>query len=716
MKAGWSPPTPRWVLARPASRAALLGAMREWGVSAPVAQVLCSRELSADLLAAPLRPTPNPGLREAARRILQAIEAGKRIRIHGDYDADGVTATATLVLGLREVGAQVHGFIPHRLTEGYGIHPDRVPDHAQAADLIVTVDCGVSNLEEVRALIAAGAEVVVTDHHAPGPDFPECLVVHPQLTENYDPALHNLTGAGVAYHLLWAVYELLGRPEPRTLLPLAMLGTVADVAPLIGENRALVRAGLSELGRTELPGLRALLAGQKLERPSARDVAFVLAPRINAAGRMGEADRALELLTLQSEHEARALAAYLEIRNGERRQIQDEMFAQALDLADPRDPALVLTHEDWHAGVMGIVASKLVETFHKPVYIVAQGKGSVRSTPGISAVEGLTENQDLLKRFGGHPGAAGFSLDPANFGTLRGRLHAYVRRFPAPVPTVRLDAPLLAQGLSSELLGELAEFEPFGEGHRRPQWHLRGSLSETRLVGKRGDALQFRLGGLRGVKYGERDDAAGERDVAAELALNEWRGRVSLELHAGALRPPARLTLEGAGDVAPADRAALPRLDPSAALAHLKTGAAAYAGGNVASYLRDNVPGLTLLEAGEGHPGGELILYALPAEDDLRRWLREAAGRGGRVSFAFGPKTLGELGAEHVPAPLRTGADVEAAADAYRRWQWAHHYRVLDDAGWAASVYAMLGLEPGDVEPRDVEAGDIGAVEKIALA
>ena len=383
-----------------------------------MAQVLCGRDLRTELLALPLELTPNPALREAARHIVAAVREGKRIRIHGDYDADGVSATATLVLGLRAIGANVHGFIPHRLNEGYGIHPDRVPEHAAAADLVVTVDCGVSNLDEVKSLLATGTEVVVTDHHAPGENFPECLVVHPHLTPDYDPDRHNLTGAGVAYHLLWAVYEELGRPEPRALLPLATLGTVADVAPLLGENRALVRAGLAEMARTELPGLRALMNEKRVRQPTARDVAFILAPRINAAGRMGEADRALELLTTPSDHEAKSLAAYLEIRNQERRKIQDDMFAQALQLADPNDPALVLTHDDWHAGVMGIVASKLVETFNRPVYIVAQSKGSVRSTPGISAVQGLRESRDLLGRFGGHPGAAGFSLDPQNFGAL----------------------------------------------------------------------------------------------------------------------------------------------------------------------------------------------------------------------------------------------------------------------------------------------------------
>ena len=228
--------------------------MRAWNVSPALAQVLAGRGVTPELLNAPLQLSPNPALREAARQIVAAVRGKRRIRIHGDYDADGVSATAVLVLGLRELGAAVHGFIPHRLREGYGIHPDRVPEHAAAADLLVTVDCGVTNLEEVRALLEAGTAVIVTDHHAPGPDFPACLVVHPHLTDGFDAAQHNLTGAGVAYHLLWAVRAELGLDEPRSLAPLATLGTVADVAPLLGENRALVRAGLDAMPDTALPG------------------------------------------------------------------------------------------------------------------------------------------------------------------------------------------------------------------------------------------------------------------------------------------------------------------------------------------------------------------------------------------------------------------------------------------------------------------------------
>lgn len=702
-------PLARWVLARPASREVLLDTMRTWRVSPPLAQVISGRGLTHDLLDPPLTLTPNPALIEAARRIVQAINEKKRIRIHGDYDADGVSATATLVLGLQAAGADVHGFIPHRLNEGYGIHASRVAEHAAAADLLVTVDCGVTNLEEVKALLEAGVNVIVTDHHAPGPNFPDCLVVHPHLTEHFDHDIHNLTGAGVAYHLLWAVYQELGLPEPRHLTALACLGTVADVAPLLGENRALVRAGLAELQSTELYGLRALMEGKRVKQPTARDVAFILAPRINAAGRMGEADIALALLTCDNKHEAARLAAYLETRNGERRVLQDDMFKQALELADPADPALVITHPDWHAGVMGIVASKLVETFFKPVYIVAQGKGSVRSTPGISAVQGLRNSEDLLKKFGGHPGAAGFSLDESNLDAFRERIHDYARGFPVPVPTVRLDAPLPTLGASIEMVSQAASFEPFGEGNLPPMWHVRGLLTEPRLVGKNGNSLQFRLGQLKGVKYNETDASGGERDLGTHLNLNEWRGRVNLELHAQALRQPHALELEGAA----ADVPPIARLNPKEAMTHLATGAVAYAENGVVSFLQNNVPGVTLIEKGEECGTQEVILYALPPEEDLRRWLLS-----GRVAFAFGPKTLadleGALTAYHLSAPpenpladaLKDEQRLEAAADAYRRWQWAHHYRVLDDAGWTASVYAMLGL--GEYE-NEGNSGHIGA-------
>ena len=680
-------PDAHWLLSPPASREELIRTMAEFEVSPMLAQVLFARHLSAAHLTPELTLTPNPGLLEAARRIVAAIKAGKRIRIHGDYDADGVSATATLIWGLREVGANVHGFIPHRLNEGYGIHPSRVAEHAGAADLIVTVDCGVTNHLEIRDLLAMGAEVIVTDHHSPGPEFPDCLVVHPRLTQKYDPAIHNLTGAGVAYHLLWAICNELGLSAPTHLTPLATLGTVADVAPLIGENRALVVAGLAAFADTQLPGVRALMNGAK--SVSARDVGFVLAPRLNAAGRMGEADVALELLTTTQKVEAETLATYLDIKNGERRLLQDKMFKEALHLADPEAPAIVVTKDNWHAGVMGIVASKLLDTYYKPVFIVAQGKGSVRSTPGISAVGGLTYSADLLSRYGGHPAAAGFAMPEENFPAFRQRVHEYARQFAVPFPVVALDAPLPAGCADLELTTELERFEPFGEGHRPPLWHLRGELSAAKLIGQTKNTLSFTALGVRGIKYGETRTRSGPHDFALNLRRNAWNGRENAEFFGEALRVPETLRLAGE----PEDSPRLERLDPKTAMNHLRAGAAVYATGEVAAYLADQIAGLSLLDENDDLTG-EAVLYALPPEDTLRRWLSQ-----GQVSFAWGPKTLGELdgvslGSRAVLSGLNwQREDIRAgSADTYRRMQWAHFYRTLDDEGFARAVRRMLGL------------------------
>ncbi len=706
------PPPARWVLAAPAPKADLLRIMADFEVSPPLAQVIHARGLTRDLLTPALTLTPNPGLREAARRLVAAIKGNKKIRIHGDYDADGVTATSVLVLGLRELGANVHGFIPHRLNEGYGVHPDKVAEHADSCEVLVTVDCGVTNLAEVRALLALGVEVIVTDHHSPGPDFPECLVVHPKLTSEYDPARHNLTGAGVAYHLLWAAREELKLPPPTNYADLATIGIVADVAPLIGENRALVMAGLVQLGQSVHPGVQALMGSGQLGvgqrgHVSARDVAFILAPRLNAAGRLGEADLALELLTTGNSRRAQELALYLETRNAERRSIQDRMFKEALEIADPTEPAIVVTHPDWHAGVMGIVASKLLETYYKPVYIVTQGKGSVRSTPGISAVGGLEHAREHLRRFGGHPGAAGFAIEDAQLPAFRDKLHEYARTFAVPVPRYRLDAALPVGAAVMSLAREIEAFEPYGEGHASPLWWLRGELTETRLVGKSGESLQFKFGGTKGIKHGEQGLPHGEQDLAATLGRNRFKGREYLEFTGQALRPGAHLELEGEGEAPP-----LPRLTPQEAIQAVRAGAAAYAEGAVAAYLEGNVAGAQFLSAND-RATGEVVLFALPPEKVLRAWLNTA-----RVGFAWGPKTLnsleghygfhreglslqadarvlGELG---VASALEIGPqDVwrspslrEAAAEAYRRWLWAQLYVGLSDADWSRAARLML--------------------------
>lgn len=548
----------RWAVRPAAPPREVARLVRELSLPPLLASVLWARGVAAEALHPPLALTRIPELLRAAERLAEALERKKRILIHGDYDADGISGTAVLTLGLRALGANVTPFIPNRLGDGYGVHPDRVAEHAARADLFVTVDCGISNRAELHALQAAGVEVIVTDHHHPGQILPECLTVHPSLSPYAQAGLPELTGAGVAYHLLWALHEHLGLEAPVEYSDLATLGTIADVAPLMGENRALVNVGLKQLAHSRWPGLQAMIRRTlaRQQEPTARDVAFVLAPRLNAAGRLGEADLGLELLTTASERRALELASYLDARNADRRKLQDEMLEEALGLADPSAPALVLEATGWHPGVMGIVASKLLERFYKPVFIVAKGKGSVRSTPGISAVGGLEHARDLLERFGGHSQAAGFSLRAGQLEAFRERIYEFARQHPAPQPELLADTLLAPDEIDADLYRAVSALEPYGTGHPAPVFALSGPLEAARGVGTGGKHLTLRLGGVRGMAWnlGSEADAlgrAGAVNAAVSLRENTWQGKTTLEFLAEGVRPAAPLELSAKGRTVP---------------------------------------------------------------------------------------------------------------------------------------------------------------------
>jgi len=410
----------------------------------------------------PLALLPLKGLREAAALLEEALRQGKRIRVHGDYDADGLTGTAILVRGLAALGADVHPFIPHRLEEGYGVLMERVPEHLEASDLFLTVDCGITNHAELRELLENGVEVIVTDHHTPGKTPPPGLVVHPALTPDLK---EKPTGAGVAFLLLWALHERLGLPPPLEYADLAAVGTIADVAPLFGWNRALVKEGLARIPASSWVGLR-LLAEAVGYTGKAVEVAFRIAPRINAASRLGEAEKALKLLLTDDAAEAQALVGELHRLNARRQTLEEAMLRKLLPQADPEAKAIVLLDPEGHPGVMGIVASRILEATLRPVFLVAQGKGTVRSLAPISAVEALRSAEDLLLRYGGHKEAAGFAMDEALFPAFKARVEAYAARFPDPVREVALLDLLPEPGLLPQVFRELALLEPYGEGTR----------------------------------------------------------------------------------------------------------------------------------------------------------------------------------------------------------------------------------------------------------
>src|SRR5690554_6141288 len=736
-------PALRWLVRPPAPPAAVAALARSLQVPPALAALLWSRGLrdaAPDHLTPPLVLSPNPALKAAAERLAQAVKERKRILIHGDYDADGISGTAILVLGLRELGANVASFVPNRLTDGYGVSPERVPEHAERADLFITVDCGVSNIAEVDALQSLGVEVIVTDHHTPGEELPDCLVVHPGLSPLAQKGLPELTGAGVAFHLLWALREHLGLEAPLEYADLAALGTIADVAPLLGENRALIREGLGRMSASRWVGVRASMSQARLSGEiTARQVAFVLAPRLNAAGRLGEADLGLELLITDSERRARELAIYLDARNLERRKIQDAMFADALAKADPEAPALVLEDPDWHAGVMGIVASKLLETYYLPVYIAADGKGSVRSTPGISAVGGLRAAAPHLKRYGGHRQAAGFALDMAQFGGFRDAIYRYARSFPRPVPTVVADAIMAADEINPGLWRAITELEPYGEGHPAPLFALVDRLDMARAVGQGGNTLQLRVAGVKGVAWRQGDLAAGLApgsavDAAVTLNENEWQGVRSLEFVAEAVRPSAPLALADDVPVGAAHGGAEEEVPDGPAGGEVPAGANADAATPLSHVVRrrgdplargpivrelpgaDSVSALEQLTAGEGAtldlPAtlvSELEREALdlPTVSELRHGL-QCKMRGRPLPFSA-PKSepievaLDELGLlderGHVIrlasgtrlSPYESPSFLAGLVRRYQLRTFVHAYRHLDDEGLARTVATLFG-------------------------
>lgn len=740
MPIDFTPPAPRWMVRPAAPPRAVEALARTLEVPPALAAVLWARGLrdaAPDHLEPPLVKSPNPALDAAAERLEQAVRERKRILIHGDYDADGISGTAVLLLGLRELGASVEAFIPDRLTDGYGIHPDRVPEHAEHAELFVTVDCGITNLSEIERLREAGVEVIVTDHHTPGDVTPDCLVVHPRLSPLAHHGLPELTGAGVAFHLLWALRERMGLEPPFEYADLAALGTIADVAPLLGENRALIREGLARIADSRWPGVRASVSQAKLRAPvTARSVAFVLAPRLNAAGRLGEADLGLELLTTASERRARELAVYLDARNVERRRIQDEMFEEALAKVDPRAPALVLEDPGWHAGIMGIVASKLLEAFYRPVYIATGGKGSVRSTPGISAVGGLRAAAAHLKRFGGHRQAAGFALDMEDFPAFRDAIYTYVAGHPDPAPAIVADAVMTSDEVNDGLWRAIQALEPFGEGHPAPLFALTGRLDAARAVGKDGNTLQLRVAGVKGVGWRMGGLASslplGEFvNVAATLNESEWNGAKSVEFVADAVRAAEPLALapdvgDDAGDEeaeagANGERSAA---DPEAAFAPtLLRAITAGVAGTVRTQrgLSEGDP-VAALEALAGGP--EPVALALD-ERQLHAIEMEAIGnptvgelRRGLVAVRRGaPLPFDPVKNERIRVALReldlvddrgharrlpNGAKLSPYASAslmqglmrrYRLRTFVHAYRYLDDDGFERTAQRLFGPE-----------------------
>jgi len=560
----WQVPLPE-----PAAATALA---RDLGISPVLGQILLNRDLRDPEAAraflnpsmgALANPTGMPGMSDAVTRILAAVKGGEPIVVYGDYDVDGISGTALLTGFLELAGARVTPHLPNRMSEGYGLSGAAVRDLvSNGTRLLVTVDHGTTACEEIALAGELGLDVVVVDHHTPGPALPDAVaLVNPHLSggESAHPC-----GVGVAFKVAWALATgLAGGPRVAGVhrrfledaLALVALGTIADVVPLRDENRVFARFGLEVLGKTRRPGLRALLERSKVVAgtPRASDVGFRLAPRLNAAGRLGEAELALELMMTDSAERGAEIAAQLDRENRRRREIEaeilSEVHARVESDYEPGHPGgLVLGSKGWHPGVIGIVAARLVDRYFRPAAVVSFdgpiGRGSCRSIPAVRLPEVLEKCAPHLERYGGHAAAAGFSIEVDRFEAFREAFDAAVREIVTPmdlVRRIRVDLTTTLGEVTPALVRDIDRLAPFGAGNPRPILATRGIriAGSLRRVGRNGDHLSFLAadgtGSIRviGFRMGPRGDRIGPRstvDIAYAPAFDDWRADGSIQL------------------------------------------------------------------------------------------------------------------------------------------------------------------------------------------
>jgi single-stranded-DNA-specific exonuclease len=540
--------------------------MARHGVPRLVARILVNRGLAAaDDILAYLDPSLErlnppfglPDLEAAATRLGAAVRRGEPVAVYGDYDADGLTATAVLQQFFRELGLTCFPFIPDRLTQGYGLKLEGLRELAPHVRLVITVDCGVSDAREVAWANEQGLEVIITDHHEVPPELPPALAVVNPKRQGHTYPFGELAGVGVALLLASGVRAELRaegwfrpRQEPnlKSYLDLVALGTAADVVPLVSENRILVHQGLKVLEESRRPGIIALkeVAGLEGKPISYQNVVFQLAPRLNAAGRMGQARCALELLLSDDLAQARVQAKYLQDLNRQRQAVEEEMLKQAGALIRRTGlaarPVMVLAGEGWHRGVLGIVAARLTEEYHRPVALVSlingRGRGSARSIEGFHLFQGLHACRRVLHKYGGHAAAAGFELAADDLAALQELLEAAFHEQVGPTPprpTLKVDAEVDLHDLNPAFYRHLEDLRPFGPGNPAPVIVCLGvDCLGSRVVSDRHLKVQLAQGGHVQEAIAFEGAAAhplkGALDVALRTRVSHWQGRILPDL------------------------------------------------------------------------------------------------------------------------------------------------------------------------------------------
>ena len=546
---------------------------RETGIPPLLALVLANRGFGEPLeakrfLSASLADIHDPltmlGMESAVARLFSAVTAGEKVCVYGDYDVDGITAVALLIDFFRKIGLDSLYYIPNRLEEGYGLSVEGVRSVAAAgAKVIVTVDCGITAVEEAQLCAELGIALVITDHHTPGPFIPTaCAVINP-LQPGCPFPFKYLSGVGLAYNLAIALRGALrraghfeARPEPnlRECLDLVALGTVADIVPLVDENRIFVKHGLGELTRSARPGVQALKKVAGVDGPvTCGAVGFRLASRLNAAGRLEDAALGVELMLCNDRQRGEAIAGELNSNNLERQALEQEILREALEMVG-KDPLLkgrksiVLASDTWHPGVIGIVASRIVDLFYRPTILIAMqngnGRGSGRSIPNFHLHDALRACSEHLLKFGGHKYAAGIAIDEATLEKFASSFDAVAGGLLSDadlIPELAIDGVITPVELTLELAGQIEDLAPFGMGNPEPLFLLRGARVISRRVLKERH-LKLRLG------YGELvveaigfnldyEAAPGSNiDLICSLQINRWNGRQILQLRIRDLR------------------------------------------------------------------------------------------------------------------------------------------------------------------------------------
>ena len=493
-----------------------------------------------------------PDMGKAVARLQQALATDEVIGVFGDFDVDGLTGTALLVHALQDMGSKVIPYLPDRVDEGHGLNDGAIRSlRARNVSLLLTIDCGSSSAKEVELASSLGMDTIITDHHSLPTTPPDALaVVNPRRSDSSYP-YSGLTGAGLSFKLVEALWAALGRPRPDHLLDLVALGTIADVGPLTGENRYMVSKGLELLNNTPRVGLKALISrsGLKSGFLDTESLSFWLTPMLNAAGRLGEASTSLDLLNATNSETAQAIAEKLERLNIKRRQLTEEGVAQARRQVEARfeniPPIIFVQHKEWLPGILGIIAGNLTESFYRPVVAVSVDgqvcRASARSIPEFDIVEALRGSRSLFHRFGGHPRAAGFTLSSGDLPRLeRNMMMAAEEKLDESnlAPSIDIDCEVSPALFDDYNLSFIQSLSPFGEGNPSPVFLTRNArIAEVRRVGEGGNHLKMRIshGGRTwdAIAFGQGDRMVGQGsslDLVYRVGVDHWGGPPKLQL------------------------------------------------------------------------------------------------------------------------------------------------------------------------------------------